>query len=50
MIAKIVKMVGVEVKINIYAKSGTLVSLSCKRGDNFKSCKRNRWDMAICGP
>ena len=41
------KMVEVKVKIDIYAELGTLQSLSCKRCDNSKNCKSNRWDMVI---
>ena len=49
-IAKIVKRVEVKVKIDICGKLGTWRCLFCKRGDNYKNCKSNRWDMVIRGP
>ena len=49
-IAKIVKMVEVKVKLDMYAKFGTLLNLFCKRGGNSNKCKSNRCDMVILGP
>ena len=49
-ITKIVKMVEVEVEIDVYAKLEKLQNVFCKQSGNSENCRIRRCNMVIRGP